>query len=142
MEFDRFASSEGTDTLASHIRTIDDLLRRMNDTLADLSTYSSFKRDIVQRIEQLENTVNRLNSVVMDLKNPGYSKVESTDRLSALEAMVNRINTLIIEQKTYIENQANLQNKSIEDLKKELVNRQKRDEEIIFHEIEEMMRHK
>jgi len=142
MEIDRPSFSEGTDTLTSHIRNIDDILRRLNDTLADLSTYGTFRRDIIQRIEQLENTVNRLNSFIMDLKNPGYTKVESSDRLSTLETMVNKISTSILDQKAYIEHQMTLQNKSIEDLKKELAIQKRKEEEIIFHEIEEMMRHK
>lgn len=133
--------SDVTERLITQMQSMDEMLRRIHELLADLTSYSSQKQTIEKRIDELENRVNRLHGLVMDLTHAGVRPAESGDRLATLEAVVTKLGTLTAEQKAYLESQVTQQNQNLEDLKRHFTSHKSEDESVL-HEIDDLMRRK
>jgi hypothetical protein len=135
---DALFPSEPEELIATRMERMDTLLQNIQQVLADIRASLERTNALELRVGELEKSVSRLQSISMDLRNTGINTT-GNDRIAPLESMVNRLCTMTAEQKAAFDQLVETQQKSIQDLRKEIRHRADSEEQAI-HEIDELVR--
>ncbi len=130
--------AESEEPVSTRIDKMDVLLEEIQKVLAEIRSSLERSHSVEERVTELEKTVARLQSVTMDLRNPG-SVNPGMDRITPLELKINTLCTITEEQKALLDQLVETHGKNIQELRKEIHQRESV-EEPVFQEIDEIVR--
>jgi DNA repair ATPase RecN len=136
-DMDLLFPSESDETITSRVEKMDALLQNIQQVLADIRASLNRTQTLELRVEELEKTVGRLQSVSMDLRNTGSNSAMGSDRIAPLESMVSKLCSMTAEQKAALDQLVEAQQRSIQQLRKEIHERGESEGPAI-HEIDDL----
>ncbi|MDD1678333.1 MAG: hypothetical protein LUO93_04010 [Methanomicrobiales archaeon] len=131
--------SESDEAITTRMEKMDALLQNIQQVLSDIRTSLDRTNALELRVQELEKSVGRLQSISMDLRNTGTFSAAGSDRIAPLESMVNKLCTMTAEQKTALDQLVAAQQKSVQELRKE-IHHTAESEEPAIHEIDDLFR--